>query len=54
MLGLVAAGRTNREISQQLYISEKTVARHLTNIFNKIDAQSRTQAAAWAFRNGLA
>jgi DNA-binding CsgD family transcriptional regulator len=54
VLGLVAAGRTNREISQQLYISEKTVARHLTNIFNKIDAQSRTQAAAWAFRNGLA
>lgn len=54
VLGLVAAGRTNREISNQLYISEKTVARHLTNIFNKIDAQSRTQAAAWAFRNGLA
>ncbi len=54
VLTLVAAGRTNREISDELYISEKTVARHLTNIFNKIDAESRTQAAAWAFRNGLA
>jgi DNA-binding CsgD family transcriptional regulator len=54
VLGLVAAGRTNREIANQLYISEKTVARHLTNIFNKIGSQSRTQAAAWAFRNGLA
>ncbi|MEZ4570828.1 MAG: LuxR C-terminal-related transcriptional regulator [Thermomicrobiales bacterium] len=38
VLTLVAAGRTNREISDELYISEKTVARHLTNIFNKIDA----------------
>ena len=54
VLTLVAAGRTNREISDELFISEKTVARHLTNIFNKIDAESRTQAAAWAFRNGLA
>lgn len=54
VLTLVAAGRTNREISDELYISEKTVARHLTNIFNKIDAESRTQAAAWAFRNGMA
>ncbi len=54
VLSLVAAGRTNREISDELYISEKTVARHLTNIFNKIGAESRTQAAAWAFRNGLA
>jgi DNA-binding CsgD family transcriptional regulator len=54
VLTLVAAGRTNREISDELYISEKTVARHLTNIFNKIGAESRTQAAAWAFRNGMA
>ena len=54
VLTLVAAGRTNREISDELYISEKTVARHLTNIFNKVDVESRTQAAAWAFRNGLA
>jgi DNA-binding CsgD family transcriptional regulator len=54
VLRLVAAGMTNREISDTLFISEKTVARHLTNIFTKLDTQSRTQAAAWAFRNGLA
>lgn len=54
ILTLVAAGRTNREISEQLFISEKTVARHLTNTFAKIDVESRTQAAAWAFRNNLA
>lgn len=54
VLRLVAAGRTNRDIAEQLFISEKTVARHLTNLFTKIDAQSRTQAAAWAFRHELA
>lgn len=51
---LVAAGKTNREIADDLFISEKTVARHLTNIYTKIDSQSRTQAAAWAFRHGIA
>lgn len=54
VLRLVAAGKTNREIADELFISEKTVARHLTNTFMKIDSQSRTQAAAWAFRNGIA
>jgi len=53
VLRLVAAGRPNREIADELFISEKTVARHLTNLFTKIGAQSRTQAAAWAFRNGI-
>jgi DNA-binding CsgD family transcriptional regulator len=54
VLRLVAAGKTNREIADELFISEKTVARHLTNTFIKIDSQSRTQAAAWAFRQGIA
>lgn len=54
VLRLVAAGKTNREISDDLFISEKTVARHLTNIYTKLDSQSRTQAAAWAFRHGIA
>lgn len=54
VLLLIALGKTNREISDQLFISEKTVARHLTNIYTKIDSQSRTQAAAWAFRQGIA
>lgn len=53
VMRLVAAGRSNREIADELFISEKTVARHLTNMFTKIGAQSRTQAAAWAFRNGI-
>lgn len=50
----VATGKTNRDIADTLFISEKTVARHLTNIFSKIDCQSRTQAAAYAYRHGLA
>jgi DNA-binding CsgD family transcriptional regulator len=54
VLRLVAAGKTNRDIADVLFISEKTVARHLTNIFNKIDCQSRTQAAAYAYRQGIA
>lgn len=53
VIRLVASGLPNREIADRLYISEKTVARHLTNTFNKIDVQSRTQAAAWAYRNGI-
>jgi DNA-binding CsgD family transcriptional regulator/tetratricopeptide (TPR) repeat protein len=53
VIRLVAHGASNREIADDLFISEKTVARHLTNIFTKIDVQSRTQAAAWAFRNGI-
>ena len=54
VLRLVAAGQTNRDIADGLFISEKTVARHLTNIFTKIDCQSRTQAAAYAYRQGIA
>ncbi|MBX6342393.1 MAG: response regulator transcription factor, partial [Thermomicrobiaceae bacterium] len=53
VLRLVASGKSNRDIADALYISEKTVARHLTNIFGKIDVQSRTQAAAYAYRHGL-
>ena len=54
VLRLVSAGKTNRDIADTLFISEKTVARHLTNIFAKIDCQSRTQAAAYAYRHGIA
>ena len=48
MLTLVADGRSNREIGAALFISDRTVARHLTNIYNKIDVVSRTQAARYA------
>jgi DNA-binding NarL/FixJ family response regulator len=54
VLALVATGRTNREIAAALVLSHKTVARHLSNIFAKIDVTSRTQAAAYAYEHGLA
>jgi len=50
----VAAGRTNRAIATELVISEKTVARHLSNIFDKLGLSSRAAATAWAYQNGLA
>jgi DNA-binding CsgD family transcriptional regulator len=53
VLILVAAGKTNRAIAQQLFISEKTVARHLANIFMKLRLNSRAQATAYAYRHGL-
>lgn len=53
VLALVAAGKPNREIAVALVISEKTVARHLSNIFVKIGVASRTEAAAYAFDHHL-
>lgn len=54
VLRLVAAGDTNREIAGELYLSEKTVERHLSNIFGKLGLSSRSAATAFAFRHGLA
>jgi len=54
VLRLVAAGMTNRSIANQLFLSEKTVARHLSNIFSKLDVTSRTAAAAFAFEHHIA
>ena len=53
VLRLVARGSSNPEIAATLVLSEKTVARHLSNIFTKLDVGSRTAAAAYAFENGL-
>jgi ATP/maltotriose-dependent transcriptional regulator MalT len=53
VLRLVAKGRTNRQIATELQLSEKTVARHLSNIFAKIDVASRAAATAFAFENHL-
>ena len=53
VLRLVAAGRSNPQIAAELVLSEKTVARHLSNIFGKLDVGSRTAAAAYAFEQGL-
>ncbi len=49
----MAEGRTNGEIGKQLYISPKTVSVHVSNILGKLDATSRTEAAAIARRVGL-
>lgn len=53
VLALVAAGRTNREIAEELVVSEHTVRRHLQNIFAKVGITSRAQATAFAYRHGL-
>jgi DNA-binding CsgD family transcriptional regulator len=53
VLSRVATGRTNRAIAQDLSISEKTVARHVANIFTKLGLTSRAAATAYAFRHDL-
>jgi DNA-binding CsgD family transcriptional regulator len=53
VLRLVAAGRSNAEIAAQLVLSDKTVARHLSNIFTKLEVGSRTAAAAFAYEHHL-
>ncbi len=53
VLRLLAAGKTNREIAETLFISEKTVARHVSNIFDKLGVSSRTAATAWAYQHNL-
>jgi ATP/maltotriose-dependent transcriptional regulator MalT len=54
VLRLVATGRTNRAIAGDLFLSEKTVARHVANIFLKIDVASRAAATAYAYQHHLA
>ncbi len=53
VLRLVATGRTNRVIADDLGLSEKTVARHVSNIFNKLNVSSRAAATAYAFEHRL-
>lgn len=53
VLAQVASGLTNKQVAEALVISDKTVSRHLDNIFTKIGVSSRTAAAAWAHRHGM-
>jgi DNA-binding NarL/FixJ family response regulator len=50
---LVAEGRTNRAIAGRLYLSEKTVDRHLSNVFAKLGVSSRAAATAYAYEHAL-
>ena len=51
--GLGAAGKSNRAVATELFLSEKTVARHLSNIFVKLGISSRSAATAYAYEHHL-
>jgi DNA-binding CsgD family transcriptional regulator len=53
VLRLVSAGKTNAAIAAELFLSERTIERHLSNIFTKLDLSTRTAATAWAYEHGL-
>lgn len=54
VLRLLVKGLTNNEIAEGFGLSEKTIAHHLTHIFNKTTSENRAAAAAFAIRHGLA
>jgi DNA-binding NarL/FixJ family response regulator len=54
VIELLATGLTNRAIATELFVSEKTVARHIANIFLKLHVCSRAAATAFAYEHGLA
>jgi DNA-binding CsgD family transcriptional regulator/tetratricopeptide (TPR) repeat protein len=53
VLRLVATGKTNKTIAGELFLSEKTVDRHVSNIFGKLNVSSRTAATAWAYQHRI-
>jgi DNA-binding NarL/FixJ family response regulator len=53
VLRLVAAGKSNRTLASALFLSEKTIERHLSNIFAKLGVSSRAAATAYAYEHGL-
>ncbi|MFC6488901.1 LuxR C-terminal-related transcriptional regulator [Nitratireductor sp. GCM10026969] len=53
VLRLIAAGKTNKQIANELHLSGKTVDRHASNIFNKLDIPTRAAATAWAYEHRL-
>jgi DNA-binding NarL/FixJ family response regulator len=54
VLRAVATGKTNRAVAEELFLSEKTVARHVSNIFTKLDVSFRSAATAYAYQHDLA
>jgi two-component system, NarL family, response regulator LiaR len=50
----MALGKTNQEIADELFLSERTVRTHVTNILAKLDLSNRTQAVLYALRQGIA
>ncbi|MFC7686792.1 response regulator [Ureibacillus sp. GCM10028918] len=53
VLAELTKGKSNREIASSLFVTEKTVKTHISNIFTKLDVQDRTQAALYAVKHGL-
>lgn len=53
VLGLLASGKTNKEIAEKLVLSVGTVERHVTNLYAKIGARGRAEATAYAFAHGI-
>ena len=53
VLALVASGATNKAIAAELFVSERTVDRHVSNIFSKLAVTTRTAAATYAHEHGL-
>lgn len=53
VLRLIATGISNAEIAEQLFVSEKTIKSHVSNILGKLHLADRTQAAVYAFRQGI-
>jgi DNA-binding NarL/FixJ family response regulator len=51
VLTAIARGATNRQVAEELFISDKTVGRHLANIYAKLGVSSRTAAVSWAYAN---
>jgi DNA-binding NarL/FixJ family response regulator len=53
VVSLIAKGRSNREIGEELIISQRTVEAHVTSVLNKLGARTRAQVAVWAVARGL-
>ncbi|GEK34925.1 response regulator transcription factor [Kurthia sibirica] len=53
VLAELTMGKSNKEIAASLFVTEKTVKTHISNIFSKLEVQDRTQAALYAVKNGL-